>query len=169
MPGSCNITRNGDINRIGSSSTQVSSSASFALGHAPSLASGHLVTDRIWRLEKNSTCCFSSVPHPPSGRERCQLHSYSCLNLDGIRANTTQLDYLKDLRVSSRPKGLVDSSRCDLAQETLAGVHINPLYSNSLTPLSFQEDSFSEPNILCASIFVSRGTGKWNYRARREG
>jgi hypothetical protein len=39
MPGSCNISRNGDTSRIGSSYTQVPSLVSFALGHAPSLLS----------------------------------------------------------------------------------------------------------------------------------
>lgn len=61
MPGSCNISRNGDTNRIGSSYTQVPSLESFALGHAPSLASGHVVTGRLWTMEDFSLLFWCSL------------------------------------------------------------------------------------------------------------
>lgn len=103
MPGSCNSFRNGDTNRLGGSHTQVPSLVSFALGHVPSLASGHLVTGRGWkRFQLAMLVC---PLHLPAGRAiSCMaFERHSWLNLDGIRENTTQLDYSKDIRVSSRP------------------------------------------------------------------
>lgn len=93
------------------------------------------------------------------------LHSferYSRLNLDEIRENTTQLDHVKDMRVRSKSKGPVNSSRCHLAQDPLIVAQISPPFELPGRHLLRAKFSF------CASAFTCRGTGKWDQGARRK-
>ena len=69
MPGSCDTTRNGDVNRIESSYTRVPSLVFFALGCASFLASGHgsLTESGEWKRIQLAALALSPV-HLPAGR-----------------------------------------------------------------------------------------------------
>lgn len=105
-----------DASRMETGYTRVLSLSlvSFALGHAPVVASSQAVTGRSWRTEtvlillvysRALNTCWSSC------RRR-----FRCTAANGIKDTAVKLGLVEDISVSPGLEGPMLSSRCALAQ-----------------------------------------------------